>query len=110
MGLRVIASLWISTAAAHSALESTTPITEAVLATAPSTLLLTFNKGLRLVRVILTHDGQVIGPLDVCGQNGFANEHELALEGLGSGSYVIDWRGLSADRHAMNGSFGFTVE
>ncbi len=108
--LTVLAGFWIGSAAAHSVLESTTPANQTVVATAPSVVLFTFKKPIRLVRVALTHTGQASGSLDVSSQSGFANQHDIPLKDMGSGPYVIDWRGLSADGHAVSGSFGFTVE
>jgi methionine-rich copper-binding protein CopC len=42
--LIVIFSLWVTSATAHSILDSTTPANEAVVATAPSDILLAFKK------------------------------------------------------------------
>jgi methionine-rich copper-binding protein CopC len=33
----------------------------------------------------------------------------LAAPDLGPGLYTVDWRAMSADGHAVNGSFSFTV-
>jgi len=29
---------------------------------------------------------------------------------MGTGNYLIEWRGLGGDGHALNGTFSFTVE
>ena len=32
------------------------------------------------------------------------------MQDMGAGKYVVKWRGLSADGHALNGTFSFTVD
>jgi methionine-rich copper-binding protein CopC len=34
----------------------------------------------------------------------------LPMQDMGPGSYVVEWRGLGADGHALNGTFNFTVK
>ena len=40
----------------------------------------------------------------------FAQEFALPMQDMGPGSYVVEWRGLGADGHALNGTFNFTVK
>ncbi len=32
------------------------------------------------------------------------------MHDVGAGVYVVEWRGLGSDGHALNGTFSFTVE
>ncbi len=41
---------------------------------------------------------------------GMEIDFTVPMQSVGSGTYVIDWRGLGADGHAMTGSFSFVVE
>ena len=35
---------------------------------------------------------------------------QLPMQDMGPGSYVVEWRGLGTDGHALNGTFNFTVK
>ena len=43
-------------------------------------------------------------------RDGLAQEFALPMQDMGPGSYVVEWRGLGADGHALNGTFNFTVK
>lgn len=105
-----IIGLWATGALAHSPLDATTPAHEATVAQAPAEVILDFKNDIRLTRVSVTHADQPSVPLDLNGFDGFITTYAIALEAMGSGPYLIEWRGLGADGHALNGSFTFTVE
>ncbi|MDG1745241.1 MAG: copper resistance protein CopC [Planktomarina sp.] len=48
--------------------------------------------------------------MDLGGQKTFAQEFALPMQDMGPGSYVVEWRGLGADGHALNGTFNFTLK
>jgi methionine-rich copper-binding protein CopC len=48
--------------------------------------------------------------MDVSGHVGFIKDYVIPIEGMGLGIYIINWRGLGADGHALNGKFSFMVE
>lgn len=93
---------------AHSPLSGVVPADQSVHDTVPATVDLTFAAGMRLTRVALDHDGAPSGDLDIP-PGGFVTEYTLPLIDLGPGTYTFTWRGLSADGHALQGSFGFSV-
>lgn len=99
-----------SMAIAHSKKEGTLPENGAVVANVPESIELRFNDGMRLVKVEMTYAEQHKELLDISEQLGFAKEISIPLVSMGSGEYVIDWRGLSVDGHPMNGSFKFEVK
>ena len=102
--------MWASVANAHSPLKSTTPANEATIAQAPNELRLEFGKDIRLTRLAVTHADDKKMKLDLSGQDGFKKLYLVSFEGMGTGNYLIEWRGLGGDGHALNGTFSFTVE
>ena len=106
----VMIGLWATGAVAHSPLEATTPANEATVAEVPSEIIMDFKGDIRLTRVSMTHAEAQTVNLDLDGFDGFVSDYAIPLQGMGSGAYVIEWRGLGSDGHALNGSFSFTVE
>lgn len=105
-----LVSIWAGAAMAHSPLEATTPAANAVVDTLPETLMFEFKDGIRLTRVTMTHGEHDGVDLDVSGHDGFVSDYAVPIAAMGNGVYLIEWRGLGVDGHAMNGSFRFTVE
>lgn len=102
--------IWATSAMAHSPLDGTTPTNEATVAEVPTEVLLDFKGTIRLTRVTMTHAEHDSVDLDLSGNSGFISDYAVPMQPMGSGSYKIDWRGLGADGHALNGTFSFTVE
>ncbi|WP_299598286.1 copper resistance CopC family protein [uncultured Tateyamaria sp.] len=107
--LTSITLIWATAAAAHSPLESTVPVNEAVVEEVPSEIVLDFKGNVRLTRVTLTHAAHE-ADLDLDGFNGFVSDYTIPMQSMGAGTYQIEWRGLGDDGHTMNGTFSFTVE
>ncbi len=102
-------ALTTTSAMSHSNIDATTPENGAVLAEAPTQIILTFTKGIRLTQVRMTHDANDVIDLDLGDQTGFETRFELEFEGRGSGLYRIQWRGLSSDGHVVRNTFRFRV-
>ena len=102
--------MWASVAIAHSPLKSTTPANEAIIAQAPNEIRLDFGKTIRLTRLAVAHADDKKMKLDFSGNDGFKKLYLVPFEGMGTGKYLIEWRGLGEDGHALNGTFSFTVE
>ena len=102
--------VWTTLAIAHSPLQSTTPENEAVIAQMPSEIHLNFKGDIRLTRVTMTNPNRENTELDISGHDSFIKGYTIPLTEIGSGVYVIEWRGLGADGHALNGTFSFTVQ
>lgn len=102
--------IWTSGALAHSPLEATTPANEATVAQLPSEIVMNFKGDIRLTRVGMTHADHPSVDLDLDSFDGFISSYAIPVQSLGTGLYVIEWRGLGTDGHTMNGSFSFTVE
>ena len=101
---------WSSVAIAHSALKSTTPANGAIISQTPSEIGLNFGKDIRLTRLMATHAGGKKIRLDLSKHNGFIKRYLIPFDEMGAGDYLIEWRGLGGDGHALNGAFSFTVE
>ena len=108
--LATVFSICATGLAAHSPLSATTPADQAVIAEAPSEIAMTFKGTIRLTRVVMTIDDQPGVDLDLSGHSGFTSDYAIPLPAMGPGSYVIDWRGLGSDGHALKGAFRFDVK
>lgn len=102
--------IWATGALAHSPLDSTTPSNEAVVTQMPSEVKMDFKGGIRLTRVVITHADTHTMEMDLGQQTSFTQEFALPMHDMGAGTYVVGWRGLGSDGHALNGTFSFTVE
>ena len=108
--LALILGLCATSAIAHSSLSSTTPTNKGIITKIPTEVLLNFKGKIRLTRIEMTHANHQSVDLDLSGHDGFTLDYAVPLVAMGSGPYSIDWRGLSADGHALSGSFNFIVE
>ena len=97
-------------AVAHSPLEKTTPANEAIVTEMPTEVVMDFKGDIRLTRVAITHADMPSVDMDLSDHTAFTQEFALPMQDMGAGVYVVKWRGLGADGHALNGTFSFTVE
>jgi copper resistance protein C len=102
--------VWASIATAHSPLKSTTPANDATLTEVPTEIKLNFGNGIHLTRLTVTHATGKKDKLDLGTYSGFTKRYQIPFEAIGVGKYLIEWRGLGNDGHALNGKFSFTVE
>jgi methionine-rich copper-binding protein CopC len=102
--------IWATGAMAHSPLDGTTPANEATVAEMPIEVLMNFKGDIRLTRVAITYADTLSMDMDLGDQTAFTQEFALPMLDMGAGGYVVEWRGLGADGHALNGTFSFTVE
>ena len=99
-----------SAAAAHSRVDRTTPEDGSTLGDVPAQISLDFADDIRLTRVEMTHQDHPSVRLDLGNQTSFDRVFTLPLQGMGEGTYHVEWRGLGKNGHAMQGAFTFTVE
>lgn len=102
--------IWAAGAMAHSPLAGTTPANEATVTEMPTEILMDFKDNIRLTRVAITHADTRSMDMDLGEQTAFTQEFALPIQNMGAGVYVVEWRGLGADGHALSGTFNFTVE
>lgn len=108
--MTALLGIWATGALAHSPLETTTPAHMSTVVQAPSEIVMGFKGKIRLTRVSVTQADSPSVDLNLEGFGGFISDYAIPLTPMGAGLYVIEWRGLGADGHALNGSFSFTVE
>ncbi len=99
-----------TSAFAHSPVDHTTPENGATITEVPPEISFIFANDIRLTRVDLHHQDHPSVRLELGDQTSFDRVFTLPLEGMGKGTYRIEWRGLGSDGHAMQGEFSFTVE
>lgn len=97
-------------ASAHSVLLATNPVESSKVATPPSSVVLTFNEMPRGEY----SDIHVLGPDQARRDSGHVQVlNDTVTENLGgtrpAGTYVVDWRVISADGHPVSGQFSFTA-
>lgn len=102
--------IWATGAMAHSPLDTTTPDNAATVTEMPTEVLMDFKGDIRLTRVSITHAGKHSMDMDLGEQKAFMQQFALPMHDMGAGVYVVEWRGLGDDGHALNGTFSFTVE
>ena len=108
--LTLLAVLATNTAFAHSEPEMFTPADGSVVETAPEQIELRFNDGMRLTKVELVSAEENSVAVELGEQSGFVKEFALPVQIENPGIYRVDWRGLGADGHPMNGTFSFEVK
>ena len=108
--LTAIVGIWTAEAAAHSPLKQTLPADGATISDMPAEVILNFKGKIRLTRIRVAHDEKYIEDLNLDSFESFAASYALPVKDMGSGAYSIKWRGLGADGHILNGSFGFVLE
>lgn len=96
------------TALAHSKAEFTTPPEGATVQTV-ETIELRFDDPMRVIAITLTGPN---GDLEITRETGLDPVTEFRAfppDIMPAGAYSVDWRGMSADGHPMQGTFSFTV-
>lgn len=93
---------------AHSKAEKTIPANEATVVSV-ETIEIRFDDPVRVISITLTGpDGNVEIEREI-GKEAETEFRASPPASLPNGAYTVDWRGLSADGHPAQGSFGFTV-
>ncbi len=97
-------------ASAHSVLLQTSPVESSKIASAPATVVLTFNEMPRGEY----SDIHIVGPDGARRDSGHVKVlNDTVSEALGgtrpAGLYTVDWRVISADGHPVSGQFTFTA-
>jgi methionine-rich copper-binding protein CopC len=99
-----------SNAFAHADLEKTIPAANANLASAPTELVLVYEKPVMLMKLTLN---EAIKGTDVNfnfkASSNLMETHKFPLPNLGEGQYTVNWTAMGKDGHNMSGSFTFVV-
>lgn len=95
-------------AEAHSKARETTPANDAKVEMVQA-IEMRFSDPMRVTAITLTGPDGEIEIERLTGMEAVTEFRALPPADLPAGNYSVDWRGLSADGHPMQGSFGFTV-
>jgi methionine-rich copper-binding protein CopC len=95
-------------ASAHSKSEETTPANEATVETV-DVIEMRFDDPMRVTAIFLTGSDGDISIERETGLDLVTAFRAVPVAELSAGVYTVEWRGLSADGHPMQGTFGFTV-
>lgn len=113
VALFAVIALWPSPASAHAQLDSSSPAPSSVLESAPSEIRLDFNEPVNPVArsiEIYNQEGQriVLGEALVS-----PNDPTVLVAGdvpeIPEGLYVVAWRAVSNDGHAVEGAYSFQI-
>ncbi len=101
-------------ALAHSNLKASDPDKNATLTAAPAHVALTFSEPVELnfsaITVIAPDKSKITTGQISHGNDGDTRVLEAPLSmAAGTGTYIVEWRVLSADGHKMKGSFEFSI-
>ncbi len=110
LAIAAFAASLATSATAHSPVEGSFPEDGAIIAAAPNEISLDFVNDIRLTRVDMVYQDDASVQLDLGDQTSFDRSFVFPLQAMGEGSYRVEWRGLGADGHAMQGDFSFVVE
>ncbi|MEU0677598.1 copper resistance protein CopC [Streptomyces sp. NPDC006172] len=100
-------------ASAHAALRSTDPADGSVLKSSPGSITLTFTESISLLDDsfrVLDPDNQRVDTGEARHADGRSETAQVPLtEKLGTGTFTVAWRVVSADSHPVSGAFTFSV-
>ena len=101
----------LSTAAAfaHSKKEATTPSDGAQLTETPGLIQMQWDDPMRITMVRLVNAEGAEVALERATSMAPSREFSAKPAPLVPGQYTVEWRGLAADGHAMQGSFSFEL-
>ena len=94
---------------AHSKQEVTVPHDGAVLAAPPEVVSIAFDAPMRITVIHLTSEAGDTFELERSDDMRPVTDFRAIPPVLPNGRYTVEWRGLSADGHAMKGRFSFEV-
>lgn len=107
--LALVATLAIAPAAlAHSKAETTTPANESTVEKI-EVIELRFDDPMRVTAITLTGPDGDVEIMRETGLDPVTEFRAMPSAIMPAGVYSVDWRGLSADGHPMQGTFSFTV-
>lgn len=107
--LSLAVAVLASGAFAHSGVEKTTPGNGATVQ-AVETIELRFDDPMRVTAISMTGPSGTVEIMRETGMDAVVEFKAKPADKLPAGNYSVEWRGLSADGHPMQGSFDFTVE
>lgn len=105
----IVAMLVSGAALAHSEKEGTTPADGALLTETPEMIHMVFDDPMRVTMARLVNADGAEMPMARGSGLEPSLEFHAEPEPLAPGRYTVEWRGLAADGHPMQGSFSFRI-
>lgn len=107
-GMLAVISLLSTQALAHSSMTASSPGNQSVVAS-PEKLELTFNEGVRMLRLSLVHGASHNIEFGFAPSTETATTVSYDLPPLMLGEHTVNWTVIGSDGHPVNGKFMFTV-
>lgn len=107
--LAICLVLGMQSADAHSKKEGTQPADGAVLNASPAAITMQFDMPMRVTLISLTDQDGTAHDLTRTDNMQPVSEFSATPPALPTGTYTVQWRGLAADGHPMQGAFGFEI-
>lgn len=101
--------LFASPALAHGGMVVTSIQNQAKLAVAPTSLKVTFEHDSAITSVTLMTDAKKQIAVDFKPSKEMNKVYTIPLPQLGKGAYILSWKSVAKDGHAMPGAIRFTV-
>jgi methionine-rich copper-binding protein CopC len=101
-----------NSAFAHSKVDTFSPADGDVLTEVPEAIAMSFAKPARITKVSVSHtkgSEEHDIRLDIPTKE-FVKTIEFSPDLFGAGTYLVEWRALAEDGHALKGEFSFTVK
>jgi len=99
----------VASALAHAALAHASPVAGATLSAAPREVTLTFTERLEAAFSKLSVTDASGAEVSDGNAQVSGNTMRVNLQPLDAGTYKVNWRAVSVDTHALEGSFTFRV-
>ncbi|MDU9006431.1 copper resistance CopC family protein [Sedimentitalea todarodis] len=94
---------------AHSKKEATEPANGIVLETSPPIISMRFDMPMRVTLISVTDQDGTAHDLTRTDNMQPVSEFSATPPVLPTGQYTVEWRGLAADGHPMQGAFSFEI-
>jgi copper resistance protein C len=107
-GVAGLFSLFSASVLAHSTLTASSPGNQSTVVS-PETLELTFNEGVRMLRLTLVHGASHNIEFGFQPSTEAKNTYIYDLPMLMMGAHTVNWTAIGSDGHPNNGTFIFTV-
>ena len=107
--LFVMLAISLGSANAHSKKDATQPADGAVLEASPEVIGMTFDMPMRVTLLTLTDQDATEHEITRTDNMQPVSEFRATPPELPTGQYTVQWRGLAADGHPMQGAFSFEI-
>ena len=104
----VVLTALATTAQAHTKADKNQPTDGATVTDVPE-ITLAFDDPMRVISIVLKRDADEVAVDRETGMDPVTAFRVTPAEPLTPGAYAVEWRGMGADGHPMQGGFAFTV-